>query len=258
MQTTVKRCTLLEETYKTGNKEDFQKGIEGYVNLLNELTKTDLDSLTNKEYYDLLSKFYTIRFEGEDFLKAFSVHNNKKYTGFEEIKTDMVIQEKSKEGFGNYVAWSNKKQKVSYIAAVSDINTKSDPNREYTKAEIKELVDSNDIVIVNVKKTDIPKLADNSEEYEAFPVVDINGIESDFFKANIPLFGRMLREEITEEKLRNDIIKFLNELNFQLRTVTIFNKGIYQKTNEECKKWWIQSPLKEEYDNIEEDIRRTR
>ena len=105
MKTTIKRCTLLEDTYKTGNKEDFQKGIEGYVNLLNELTKTDLDALSNKEYYDLLSKFYIIKFEGEDFLKAFSVHNNKKYTRFAEIKTDMVIQENFKEGFGNGITW---------------------------------------------------------------------------------------------------------------------------------------------------------
>ena len=37
MKAVIKRSTLLEDTYRSGSKEDFKKGIENYVDLLSKL-----------------------------------------------------------------------------------------------------------------------------------------------------------------------------------------------------------------------------
>lgn len=261
MKAVVKRCTLLEETYKekeSNRKDKFKSLLTGYVDFLSKLKKINLDDLSNKEYFELLKKLYTITFDDKDYLYAFSRHYGKNYTNFVDINTNMVITRKRQEGYGNSIVWSEENQKVRLHVAITDAKN-FDPNKEYTKEEIVNMAKNKDIIIISTKKIDIPKVPENSETYETLPMVDISKNDlDDFIKSNIPLFGSIMRGQITDEQLRSDIIKFIEDLNFQLRSVTIFNQGIYEATNKECKEWWIASDLKNEYDDIENEIRRVK
>ena len=254
MKAETKRCNLLEITYKSNSRTEFERIMWEYVTLFKKLTSEDSDP-----YYTWLTRFYNITFDGDDFLKAFSSQNNKKYVRYEELSTDMIISQNKKDGFGNGITWSSKKEKIKLVAAVvdnirKDDESKANPNRDYTKAEINRLLLNKDIVIVGVNRKEVPKETIVNEEYEPFPVVEVNGTECEFFKNNLPLFGKILREEISQEQILEDIASFMKELDYQLNTVTIFNQGMYHEINEECKKWWINSSLKNEYESIKEEI----
>ena len=260
MKAVVRRSILLEETYKQKDEEKrdkFESILNEYVELLSKLSSPNLSELSNKEYYELMNEFYVIKFDEEDYLYALSRQNGRNYSSFKEIDTDIVVSKEDKSGYGNSIVWSKDNKKVKYIAAVSDI-VNFNPNKKYSKDELIKMVNNRNIVVIGSKTIKLDKIPEDSEVFETFPMIDINNRNlDDFIKANEPLFGSILKEyfEKNGTKLLDDIIKFMNELNFQLRGVTIFNKGIYENANLEMKKWWINSDLKDEYENIEQSVR---
>ena len=253
MKTVVKRSTLLEDTYKEKTRQEFENKIKEYVSLLSDLTTVDLASLPNREYYDLLTRFYNVTIEKEDYLNDFSRHFNMNYDRFGIINTDMILTTKTQDGFGNIVAWSEKKQKISVEAAISS-GVNINPKKEYTNDELTSMINKRQIVVIGVNKTEVPKKTEVVEAYEPISVVDISKPDNEFFNKNLPLFGKMLKDTITKEKLNEDLLAFMRELNFQLRTVTIFNNGEYHDINKDCKIWWNASKEKETYDGIQERV----
>lgn len=252
MRLTIKRCTLLEDTYKQkdNEKKEFIRLTKEYVSLLKKLTNNTID---DSEYYELLSKFYNIRFEREDYLAAFSYLNDKKYTSFTKLNTDMVIYEQTKDGFGNGIIYSETKQKVRFVVAKAN-DVKIDLDKEYTKEEIRKMITNKEIVLVSEEEYNLSVLPEKYETYELFPLTDIDDKECEFVKENVSIFGRILREQISQEKVLNDIKRFMEELNYQLETVTIYNKGDHFRTNITLRDWWIDSPTKEEYDDIQREV----
>lgn len=255
MKIVVKRSTLLEDTYKEKTRQEFENKIREYVSLLSDITTVDLASLPNRDYYNLLTRFYNVIFEKEDYLKAFSRHFNMNYNRYETINTDMILSTKTTDGFGNSVIWNENKQIISVEAAISD-GVKIDPEKVYTKDELISMLNKKEIVAIDIKKTDVPKKTEVKEAYEPIPIVGISKPNNDFFNANLPLFGRMLKDTLTKEKINEDLIRFMRELNYQLRTVTIFNSGEYHDFNNDCKIWWNASKEKETYDSIQERVTR--
>ena len=258
MKAMVKRCTLLEELYKRDGEDylsKFQRIMQRYVDILSMLSKDELSLLNNNEIYALFNQFYKISLDQNDYLYAFSRFNGKNYTSFSQIDTDMVLIEKSQGGFGNGVIWSEKKQSIKYLVMASN-NIQIDPNKKYTKAEIKRMLDSQDIIIVDVIMNEISRLPYEYESYEELPMLGDDNNLNEFMISNISLFGSMLRDKISPDIIKRDIAIFMRDMDYQLDTITIYNQGIYKDINEECKKWWINSSLKNEYDMIHEKVNR--
>ena len=252
MEVRIRRCTLLEDVYKTGSVECFDEKIQNYMHLITNLIN-DVDKLPPKEYLDLLSMFYAISFDENDYLKALSKLNDKDYVSYQRIKTRMIDSNKKHDGYGNVRIWSENNEQITLLAAVSN-NLKIDKDKEYSKIEINDMLADNNIVIVDIIRDKIAKLPIVSEKYEELPVVNIGISDGEFFKNNLAIFGKILKEAMTPEKIREDLIKFMDVLNYQLRTITIFNKGNYEELNLDIKDKWLPSQLKRDYEELEERV----
>ncbi len=253
MKVVARRCTLLEDTYKEDKFSAikvFENLLKKYTILLKEITTTDLDSLSGEAYYNLLSLFYNIEIEPEDYLKAFS-NEGIQYDRFMDLSTRMVIENKKHSGFGNAITWSDPKDEVKLRVAAA-ANTKIDSTKKYYGLEIERMLDSKKIIIVGVKREKVNKVDWFVDNYKEYPIVDMDK----YFNDNLEIFGNILRKKLTDKKIFNDLKKFIEELNYQLTTVTVYNQVLPQDINDQIKNWWLNSKLKNELKQTEKNIKK--
>lgn len=264
-----KKVSLLEDTYayigRASNEENankFKKQIKSYIEILKEIVDTDFNQLNDRELYDLLSKFYSISLDGNDYLKMFSKLNNKQYTFFNRIPTTMTFMGVSSEGHGKNFDWWNQLYQVYYLAAfTSDIEF--DYNKTYSKKEIKQMVRDKNIIIL---KQESEPIEDNpefkQEKLESIPTLNIdikdygNNI-SNFVLNNFHLFGELLRKEFPKRKVLKDIQEFIIILNEDIEDVFSNVKSqdyLYSGVATICQDWFKASLEKEEFQSIQEKI----
>lgn len=254
MKIVTKRCTLLENTFKEDKYSAikvFENLLKKYVVLLKEIITTDLDSLSGTEFYSLLSMFYNIQIEPEDYLAALSKESSIPYDRFAVLDTYMVISSKDKSDFGSAVIWNESKEAVK-LSVIANKKAKIDSKKKYYTSEIDDMVENKNIVIIGILREQLDKETKFTENYKRYPVLDMNH----YLRNNLELFGNVLRDNLPKQKIYNDLKKFIEELNYQLNTVTVYNQVLPQDINDQIKNWWLNSKLKNELKQTEKNIKK--
>ena len=264
-----KRMTLLEDTYAyigrssdEENAEEFKREVKNYISTINEIVEVDFDRLTDKELYELLTKVYNIYLDDKDYLEMLSKRYNKEYTRFYRIPTTFTFYDTKQEGHGINFSWWPQLYQIYYnVVATNDVNFEC--NKIYTKDEIKEMVDTKNIVILKQESEEIMNNPEfEKEEYEELPILDIdindygNNI-SRFIINNYQLFGKRLREKFTKKNVLNDMKKLINDFQDDINAIFYYansNDTINYNIARICKEWFDTSNDKKEYESLQKKL----
>ena len=269
MKSERKRMSLLEDTYAyigrlsdDENAEEFKRKVKNYISTIKEIVEADFDKLTDKELFELLTNVYNIYLDDKDYLEILSKSYNKEYTHFYRIPTTLAFYDTKQEGHGNNFSWWPQLYQIYYnVVATNDVDF--DCNKIYTKDEIKEMVDTKNIVIL---KQESEEIMDNQEfekeEYEELPILDIdindygNNI-SQFIINNYQLFGELLRKKFTKKNVLNDMKKLINDLKDDINAIFYYansNDTINYNIARICKEWFDTSNDKKEYESLQKKL----
>lgn len=269
MKSERKRMSLLEDTYAyigrlsdDENAEEFKRKVKNYISTIKEIVEADFDKLTDKELFELLTNVYNIYLDDKDYLEILSKSYNKEYTHFYRIPTTLAFYDTKQEGHGNNFSWWPQLYQIYYnVVATNDVDF--DCNKIYTKDEIKEMVDTKNIVIL---KQESEEIMDNQEfekeEYEELPILDIdindygNNI-SQFIINNYQLFGELLRKKFIKKNVLNDMKKLINDLKDDINAIFYYansNDTINYNIARICKEWFDTSSDKEEYESLQKKL----
>lgn len=265
-----KNVSLIKDTYayigrvsSKENAEEFKIDIQEYVNELKEIISTDFNKLSDEDLYKLLTKFYSIRLDEDDYLKMLSKYNNKQYTCFHRIPTTITFYEKNVEGQNRNFDWWKKQYQIYYLAALSD-DIEYDFNKTYSKEEIKKMLGDKSIVIL---KQEIEPIEDTTrfkkESFESIPTLNIDIKEYDdnisgFVLNNFYLFGELLRKKFTKRRVLKDIREFISNLDQDIEDIFSEIKSqdyLYSNIAKTCKNWFDASDEKKEYENIQKKLK---
>ena len=264
-----KRMSLLEDVSayigRSSDEENafqFEREVKNYISTIKEIVEIDFSRLTDRELYELLTKIYNISLDDKDYLEILSKRYNKEYTHFYRIPTTFTFYDIKQEGHGTNFSWWQQLYQIYYnVAATGDVNF--DYNKIYNKEEIKELVDSNNIILL---KQESEEIIDNQEfpkeEYEELAVlnIDINDYGnniSQFIINNYQLFGKLLRENFPKKKVLSDMKKLINDLQDDMDVLFYYVNSIdilYYNMARICKEWFDTSDDKKEYETLQKKL----
>lgn len=263
--------SLVEETYayvsRASDEENakiFKERICNYIKALKELVDSDFDKLTDEEFYKMLCNIYCISLSESDYLKMLSRYYNQKYSNIYTIPTTMTFTDTATEGHGHSFDYWEQLYQVFYLVATSS-QFKFDFNKTYTKDEIKKLLSSKDIIILNKEDTPIDEdeIEFNEENYESLPTL---GIEFEDFDDNISQFvlnnfwllGELLRKKFTKRFIIKDVKALIEELDEELRIIFSDVGKSYSSsmTAAICKEWFLSSNENAEYKRIQTVLKR--
>lgn len=215
--------------------EDVKRDLEA----INKLSDTEFRDLSNEEFYSLISNFYTVFLTKKDILDILFKVMGVEYTKFEQLNSKMIYKDIVSEGHGRDFSWWEETYQVGWlVAAAKDLNLV--PNYNYSKEEIKEMVEKKQIVSFGqmdkaigfdpiipyeeekVEKIDIPRVSLDCEnldeltwDYETCFLFD--KLKKDESKLSLAVYDEavaLIRRRINKKKVLNDckkIILFLNE-----------------------------------------------
>ena len=264
-----KRISLFADTYAyigrssdEENAEEFKREVKKYISTIKEIVEVDFDRLTDKELYELLTKVYNIYRDDKDYLEMLSKRYNKEYTRFYRIPTTFTFYDTKQEGHGINFSWWPQLYQIYYnVVATNDVNFEC--NKIYTKDEIKEMVDTKNIVILKQESEEIMNNPEfEKEEYEELPILDIdindygNNI-SRFIINNYQLFGKRLREKFTKKNVLNDMKKLINDFQDDINAIFYYansNDTINYNIARICKEWFDTSNDKKEYESLQKKL----
>ena len=264
-----KRISLFADTYAyigrssdEENAEEFKREVKKYISTIKEIVEVDFDRLTDKELYELLTKVYNIYLDDKDYLEMLSKRYNKEYTRFYRIPTTFTFYDTKQEGHGINFSWWPQLYQIYYnVVATNDVNFEC--NKIYTKDEIKEMVDTKNIVILKQESEEIMNNPEfEKEEYEELPILDIdindygNNI-SRFIINNYQLFGERLREKFTKKNVLNDMKKLINDFQDDINAIFYYanyNDTINYNIARICKEWFDTSNDKKEYESLQKKL----
>ena len=264
-----KRISLFADTYAyigrssdEENAEEFKREVKKYISTIKEIVEVDFDRLTDKELYELLTKVYNIYLDDKDYLEMLSKRYNKEYTRFYRIPTTFTFYDTKQEGHGINFSWWPQLYQIYYnVVATNDVNFEC--NKIYTKDEIKEMVDTKNIVILKQESEEIMNNPEfEKEEYEELPILDIdindygNNI-SRFIINNYQLFGKRLREKFTKKNVLNDMKKLINDFQDDINAIFYYansNDTINYNIARICKEWFDTSNDKKEYESLQKKL----
>ena len=200
-------------------QRDYQKT----VRLKNafELLIKNFDVLSNKQFFDLFKKFYSVSTdEIKEYIVTKTIKNPKQYT----IKTDDIAGGVYTEGHGKDFSWWTEYYHVAYVVMAEDGSL--DENRIYTKQELRDLVKSKKVIVMdadaygdeldlkevqpmlnNLMKIVVPDIIPKKFDY--YFHFDEQQSES-FFDKHKALFN-LIRKDISKEQLLEDYNKFMKE-----------------------------------------------
>lgn len=240
---------IYDYLYRINNDEIIERFkiiVNEYFNIINKLLEVDIDDLSDEDFYKLLTKFYDINLDSDDYLEILSQYNDKKYVNYGIIPTNMTFYDIVSEGHGKNFSWWEEELQACYHVAYSD-NFKIDMDRLYTKDEIKELVSNKEIVIL--KEEDIPLTYNDNftyDKYEFIPSLNIDisyysNNMSQFLINNFNLFGKILRKNFTNKKILSDIKKSMYVFKKEIEEVILYLKSdklINSQVGIACENWF--------------------
>ena len=210
---------------------------------IKRLIETDFKNISDEEFYNIVSRFYSIFLTKNDILNILSKTVGKEFDRFEVLKTRMTYKDTVSEGHGRDFSWWEETFEIDWIvAATKDFIL--DKNHNYSKDEIRELIRNKQIVKLSNRKKPIgmnPKLSYESEEVESInthsinigkmdymnfisydELISLNSIkydDSDFEKELYHRTISLLRKNLSKKRILTDFKKILLFLNDNIYTL---------------------------------------
>lgn len=239
-QNTINHYGNKSNEYTIGMFKDIVSDIKG---ILNRFVEADFDSLSNAEFYNLISNIYDISLEKEDIFKFFSDKNNKKYDRIVTIPTTMVYTVNNSSGF------FDDSYQVFYEAMI-DKDVSLDSNKVYSKIQLKKMLKNKDIVITNTDSILIDERLEKEEEYEDInknnSLVPKNVDYSD--KESFYYFIKEIRSILDNKRILNDLNDYVLDFNQELYNIYVYSSlhTVYSNIMSQCISWFDNSDTKEE------------
>lgn len=261
--------TLEEDVFsyigRTSASKVFQENIKKEIMMINRLLNSNLEKLSNRDFYNLISEFYDVTLEEDDYLDIISKMYNKKFTKFVEIGTYMTFEDIKSEKYGRKSDWWRQLYQIKYIVVVSeDIDIK--PDSIFKKADIKKLIKNNKIVIIERKTVAINEKLKYNEKPVAFPMTKFNcSYSDDGMYGNIedneyfPVIISILRKKFTKEKIIIDMKNYLRDLQLQINTILSSNldNSFHTDTSHTFSNWFNNSKEKEQIKRLSKQVNKT-
>lgn len=210
MKRIAKEITLKKDTLKDieSNKIDtniFVERIKGYLEKANYLINNKMDDMSKEELYRSLNEVFDICFEPKDYLKILSMKNDKHYSKFININTNMYDE-------NNY--------NVSYLAAVTNKADLQD-NDTLSLKDIRRLTDSYDLILLK-PKFEKKVSNDKKEKYESHLFEYINVNNSNISEDNdlFPYAAHLLKKDTIIKNVLYDLKLYVDEVKHQIREIT--------------------------------------
>lgn len=210
---------------------------------IKRLVETDFKNISDEEFYNIVSRFYSIFLTKNDILNILSKTVGKEFDRFEVLKTRMTYKDTVSEGHGRDFSWWEETFEIDWIVvAAKDFIL--DKNHNYSKDEIRELIRNKQIIKLSNRKKPIginPKLSYESEEVESInthsinigkmdymnfvsydELISLNSIkydDSDFGKELYHRTISLLRKNLSKKRILNDFKKILLFLNDNIYTL---------------------------------------
>lgn len=213
--------------------KDIKEDLDAIENLIN----LDFKNLSNKDFFTLISRFYSIYITRDDFLNALSKVNGIEYDKIEKLNSRMIFKDMVSEGHGRDFSWWEETFQIGWIVATSkDLTLNSDYN--YSNEEIKQMIKNKQIISFNnyvraigmdpelsyeperVEKINIPKIDFDYADPDAYKYsiyFDFSLLkegESEFSKDVYKVICSMIKKRLNKKKILNDckqIILFLKD-----------------------------------------------
>lgn len=267
MEKDLRSIFLFEETFAYANRIEadecvdiFKKELNSYLDKISSIVDTDIDSLSDLDFYELIGDIYKYNFSLSDFFKLFSQKYGKKFVRLDEIRTNMFTTVIETSGHGRSFDWWEQQKEVNYLIAV-DKSTLIDHNKLYSKVEIENLLFNKSILLLHAKFCDFKYWEKNgryvdfepiplSEDFDADKPANIMG--SNFIYANFELVVSFLRKRFPKRVILKDLKMYLIDLLNQLDEVFSYSEyGI----NVRCLNWYNSSSAKNRVATLQKKLK---
>ena len=214
------------------------KDVKKDLDAIKRMMEVEFKNLSNEEFYDLISNFYKVYISKKDILDIVSKVSGVRYDKFERLNSRMAFKSLVTEGHGRDFSWWEETYEAAWcVATLEGFNL--DPEYNYSKDEIRELVKSKKIVSFGryahdagfdpdlpyeaeeLEKIDIPEVKleyDNVEDFiewnNIFKFEDLKPGDTDFSKNVQRAAVSLLRRRLNKKRVLKDcssIIAFLDE-----------------------------------------------
>lgn len=209
MKRVAKKITIKEETLKDieANNIDtnaFIERIKFYLDKANFLINNKMDDMEAEDLFKSLSEVFDIHFDTKDFLKIISLKNNKHYSHYLNIKTNMV----NSDGYN-----------VSYLCAATNKVDCCD-NETLDVPRLRRLTGKEELValIPTYEKKDDIKRPEKFESY-LYSYVDVNSGHIDEDSELYPYAASLLKKITITKYVLYDLKLFVDEIIHQVRAI---------------------------------------
>lgn len=214
------------------------KDVKKDLDAIKRMMEVEFKNLSNEEFYDLISNFYKVYITKKEILDIVSKVSGVRYDKFERLKSRMAFKSLVTEGHGRDFSWWEETYEASWCVATLE-GFKLDPEYNYSKEEIRELVRNKKIVSFGryahdvgfdpelpyekeeLEKIEIPEVKleyDNVEDFvewnNIFKLDDLKPGDTDFSKSVQSVAVSLLRRRLNKKRVLKDcssIIAFLDE-----------------------------------------------
>ena len=214
------------------------KDVKKDLDAIKRMMEVEFKNLSNEEFYDLISNFYKVYITKKEILDIVSKVSGVRYDKFERLNSRMAFKSLVTEGHGRDFSWWEETYEAAWCVATLE-GFKLDPEYNYSKEEIRELVKSKKIVSFGryahdagfdpdlpyeaeeLEKIDIPEVKleyDNVEDFiewnNTFKFEDLKQGDTDFSKNVQRGAVSLLRRRLNKKRVLKDcssIIAFLDE-----------------------------------------------
>jgi len=209
MKLTLKTITLKDDTLEDINSgninlDKFIEYIRVNVENANNIIETKLLSLDEDELYELLSKLFIIELDDDDLFRILRNKYSKHYVNKLKISTNLVDKDLNKY--------------ILVGAATKDVLPS---NRGMLLSELRKLVNSFDLIVLDTKKYKLKEKPSNAERYEDF-LYETFSLESDpeTFEYLKTLLKKDLKDKNTLKRILSSVEQYLRELIHQAKEIT--------------------------------------
>ena len=228
------------------------------LDTIKKLMDSDFKDLSDEEFYNLISRFYSIYITKDDILKILSKVNGIEYDKFEKLNSRMTFKDVVSEGHGKDFSYWEETFEIGWIVATAK-NLTLNPEYNYSKKEIEQMIRNKQIICldeqpiaigmdpklpykaetpenvdipkVNLDNADIDEFLDEYDSYINFNLLRTN--DSEFSKEVYKTAFAIIRKRLNKKKVLSDcrqIILFLNN-NFHLINKVLQNKSFDNETD---------------------------
>lgn len=192
------------------------------------------DTLTNEEYYKILSNFYDFELEDKDYLDIVNIITKDNYNNIVNIKTNQIYSDLEREGHGRDFSFWTVKYRLFIKAAIKD--SVIEDNKEYTVEELKELISETKIFPIiryGIKCDDELKVNINNDVWDLETLANWNYRKVDAKTNYFNIIIELIKRKLSINKVYKDIKSYLLEFNNYIREFDEYKDEYYAYIDEE-------------------------